>query len=291
MTFAQLRYFCSVARNKSVSKASEEMFVTQPAVSTAIRELEKEFKTVLFYRHKNTLMLTREGELFYERANFILNYCGEMENDVFSMSMKRTPLRVGIPPMLSTVYFPSLLERFHKMHPEIPVILYEYGSIRASHMVQNDELDISLINMGIYDIDKFNIKILSRDRIMYYVSTQHHYAEKGIINLEELENEDLIFLNGDSVQNQQLRSRFSMINIQPRIILSSSQLYVICRFLDRNDCGCFLFESMKNVMKNYKGIELEPSFEFNVGFVWKKDKYLTNQMKVFLDYICTTTKN
>ena len=75
MTLNQLRYFCMASRCHSITKAAEELYVTQPTVSVAIRDLEIEFGVSLFSRKGNQLILTREGEEFYQKANYILQYC------------------------------------------------------------------------------------------------------------------------------------------------------------------------------------------------------------------------
>lgn len=62
MTLNQLRYFCTASRCHSITKAAEELYVTQPTVSVAIRDLEIEFGISLFYRKGNQLILTQEGE-------------------------------------------------------------------------------------------------------------------------------------------------------------------------------------------------------------------------------------
>ena len=66
MTLNQLRYFCMASRCHSITKAAEELYVTQPTVSVAIRDLEIEFGVSLFSRKGNQLILTREGEEFYQ---------------------------------------------------------------------------------------------------------------------------------------------------------------------------------------------------------------------------------
>ena len=80
MTLNQLRYFCTASRCHSITKAAEELYVTQPTVSTAIRDLEIELGISLFYRKGNQLILTGEGETLYEKANYILQYCTELQS-------------------------------------------------------------------------------------------------------------------------------------------------------------------------------------------------------------------
>ena len=72
MTLNQLRYFCTASRCHSITKAAEELYVTQPTISMAIRDLEVEFGISLFHRKGNQLILTEEGEMLYEKATYIV---------------------------------------------------------------------------------------------------------------------------------------------------------------------------------------------------------------------------
>ena len=72
MTLNQLRYFCTAAQYHSITQAAKSLFVTQPTISIAIRELEKEFSISLFHTTKNRLELTADGEYFYQKAYHIL---------------------------------------------------------------------------------------------------------------------------------------------------------------------------------------------------------------------------
>ena len=68
MKIIQLEYFSAVCRYHSITQAAQKLYVTQPAISNAIRELEKEFSISLFSRTKNHMVLTKEGEEFYQKA-------------------------------------------------------------------------------------------------------------------------------------------------------------------------------------------------------------------------------
>lgn len=89
--------------------------------------------------------------------------------------------------MLSTVFFPELLEAFQAEHPEIPVVLEEYGSVRACSLVQDDTLDFALVNMEQYNIDKFNNIILADDQIVFCVSKDHPLAQKESVTTQEVQ--------------------------------------------------------------------------------------------------------
>lgn len=284
MTLNQLRYFCTASRCHSITRAAEELYVTQPTVSVAIRDLEVEFGVSLFYRKGNQLVLTVEGETLYEKATYILQYCNELQADCSSLARVKPPLRIGIPPMLSTVFFPELLIAFQEEYPEVPVILEEYGSVRACNLVHNDTLDLALVNMEQYNIDKFNNILLANDQIVFCVNDSHRLAKKEVVTTSEMAKEWLIFFNGDSVQNQLLKQRFELEGYTPNIIMRGSQIYTTLQFLKMNKYGCFLYSSMTDKFSNIVGIPLNPPIQVTIGMIWKKGKYIRNDMQTFLNF-------
>ena len=286
MTLNQLRYFCTASRCHSITKAAEELYVTQPTVSVAIRDLEIEFGISLFYRKGNQLVLTQEGEAFYEKATYILQYCNELQADYSSMSRVKPPLRIGIPPMLSTVFFPELLTAFHQDYPEIAVMLEEYGSVRACDLVQNDTLDLALVNMEQYNIDKFHNVVLANDQVVFCVNKDHRLADKEIVTTKEMSKELLIFFNADSVQNQLLKTRFEMDGYIPNIVMRSSQIYTTLQFIKTGKYSCFLYSSMldKFTDSEITGIPLNPPIHIKIGMIWKKGKYISGDMQTFLNF-------
>ena len=286
MTLNQLRYFCTASLCHSITKAAEELYVTQPTVSVAIRDLEIEFGISLFYRKGNQLILTQEGESFYEKATYILQYCNELQADYSSMSRVKPPLRIGIPPMLSTVFFPELLTAFHQDHPEIAVMLEEYGSVRACDLVQNDTLDLALVNMEQYNIDKFHNVVLANDQVVFCVNKDHRLADKEIVTTKEMSKELLIFFNADSVQNQLLKTRFEMDGYIPNIVMRSSQIYTTLQFIKTGKYSCFLYSSMldKFTDSEITGIPLNPPIHIKIGMIWKKGKYISGDMQTFLNF-------
>ena len=286
MTLNQLRYFCTASRCHSITKAAEELYVTQPTVSVAIRDLEIEFGISLFYRKGNQLILTQEGEELYEKATYILQYCNELQADYSSMARVKPPLRIGIPPMLSTVFFPELLIAFHQEYPNIAVVLEEYGSVRACNLVQNDTLDLALVNMEQYNIDKFHNAVLANDQIVFCVSNDHPLADKEVVTIKEMSKESLIFFNADSVQNQLLKTRFEMDGYIPNIVMRSSQIYTTLQFIKTGKYSCFLYSSMldKFTDSEITGIPLNPPIHIKIGMIWKKGKYISGDMQTFLNF-------
>ena len=284
MKIVQLEYFCAVSRYHSITQAAQKLYVTQPAISNAIKELEKEFSIQLFTRNKNHLSLTREGEIFYQKANALLQTIHQTSSELLDLGQQTVPIRIGIPPLLSTVFFPDMLVRFHKKYPDIPVELYEYGSIRAAELVQDETLDLALVNMNFYGLDKLNsFKILS-DRIVFCVSRDHPLAEEKEVTMDMLQEESVILYNTDSVQNRTLNTLFDQLEKKPNVILRASQLYTIRNFVQQNLGGAFLYASLLRNMPELIGLPIVPPIEQEIGLIWKKGKYVNSSVEKFLSF-------
>lgn len=285
MKISQLEYFCAVCRYHSITQAAQKLYVTQPAISAAIRELEKEFSVSLFTRSKNQLILTKEGEHFYQRASALLEQIQQASSEFYDLGRKVVPIRVGIPPLLSTIFFPDSLIAFQKKYPDIPVTLYEYGSIRAAQLVLEDVLDLALVNMNFYTIDKLESCQLLSDQVVFCVSPTHPLAAEKEVTLEMLKDQPLILYNTDSVQNATLNSRFEGCGIKPNIILQASQLYTLKSFVANNLGGAFLYSSLLKNMSGLIGIPVVPEIRQEIGLVWQKGRYITGNTERFITFM------
>lgn len=284
MTLNQLRYFTCAARYHSITRAAQEMFVTQPAVSIAIRELEKEFSVTLFSNTRGRISLTEEGEAFYHRAAEILDACDDLRADYQNRNAVKSKVAIGIPPMLSTVFFPELLESFHAQHPDVWLTLKEYGSVRARAMVMDELLDIGIVNMEDPDTDKFHSHILTQDELVFCVCKNHPFAKLAQIDMAQLDRQDLLLFHQDSVQNKILTQRFEQLRIQPRVILYSSQLTTMLKFLRRGNCGCFLFKSMLPETPELVHVPLTAPIPVRSGIIWKQGRHLNKGTQEFVDF-------
>ena len=94
MTLNQLRYFCTASRCHSITKAAEELYVTQPLCPWPSVTWKLNSASA-FYRKGNRLILTEEGEELYNKATYILQYCTELQADYSSMARVKPPLRIG----------------------------------------------------------------------------------------------------------------------------------------------------------------------------------------------------
>ncbi len=284
MKLVQLEYFCAVCRYHSITRAAEELFVTQPTISVAIRELEKELKLRLFHHEKNRISLTQEGEAFYKRAEAVLRETRTMVAEFSSLGEKEIPIRIGIPPLISTIFFPVLSNCFHQ-ETGISVQHLEYGSVKACNLVQEEKLDLALVNMDFYNIDHFNSHVLMEDSYVYCVGRSHRYVGEKEVTFDMLRDEKIILYNTDSVQNETVRSRYISMGITPDVLVYTSQLYTILNFLRGGDCGAFLYSSLAVNPRDFVQLPIRPEISSKFGIVWKKGIFIPERTMKFIDFI------
>ena len=273
MKLTQLEYFCVAARYHNITKAAKELFVTQPSISNAIKALEEEFGVNLFFRNNNKLTLTPEGEIFYKSAEELLAHADSVESEFHELRKKVTPIRIGIPPMLGTIYLPELYLSLNESFPNVDLRLFEFGSIKACNLVLEEKLDIAIVNAEQPSIDKCNSRIIDTEDLLFCVAPDHPLAGQKTLLLTMLADEPLILFNTDSVQVMTLTRQFKAVGVNPHIILNTSQITTLINMVKSGHMGTFLYRSIVEKHPDIVGIPVMPSIEQRIGVIWKKGKY------------------
>lgn len=282
MTLNQLEYFCAVCRYRSITRAADELYVSQPTISVAIRGLEKEFNLQLFIHGKNRIALTDDGERFYEKAQALLDQRQELYTEFSALGHSQRPIKLGIPPLISTFFFPRMIDAFHEQS-DTPVQLFEYGSVWACNLVDSRELDLAMVNLDYYDIEKFNYFVMMTDYTIYCVSKTHRFADEPEITIDMLRDEPIILYNTDSVMNMIVNARFHALGMAPRVLMHSSQLYTILNFVRGGNCGAFLYSTLAVNPRDFVQIPVKPEITTRFGIVWRRGPVNKN-VQEFLDF-------
>ena len=285
MKLTQLEYFCVAARYHNITKAAKELFVTQPSISNAIKSLEEEFGVNLFFRNNNKLTLTPEGELFYKSAEELLAHADSVASEFHELRKKITPIRIGIPPMLGTIYLPELYLSLKETFPEVDFRLFEFGSIKACDLVLEEKLDVAIVNAEQPSIDKCNSRIIDTEDLLFCVAPDHPLAGQKTLLLTMLADEPLILFNTDSVQVMTLTRQFKAVGVNPHIILNTSQITTLINMVKSGHMGTFLYRSIVEKHPDIVGIPVLPYIEQRIGVIWKKGKYQNTTTEKVIKFI------
>ena len=146
----RLKVFLTVAKHLSFTKASQELYISQPAISKHIQELESDFKTRLFERKGNSILLTISGELLVKHAEEIVDQYQQLEYAMHQLHGDFVgELKLGASTTIAQYVLPPILARFTEVHPKVKVSLISGNSREIEEAVEAHRIDLGLIE-GIY---------------------------------------------------------------------------------------------------------------------------------------------
>ena len=282
MTLTQLSDFCAVCRAHSITRAAEALYVSQPTVSTALRDLEKEFHCRLFIHGRNRISLTDEGADFYEEALRILKETEKLKTR-FDRREAEKPLRIGIPPILSTVCIPELTDRFEE-ETGGSVQLFEYGSIRAGELVEKEELDVALGNLDMYNLDTYNYFQIMEDSYVFCLSRNHPLVKAGAVDVDSLSRRPILLFNTDSMSTETVISYFRSRHVELPVKMYCSQLITLLQALEGGTCSAILYRSIPVDEEKFVKIPL-PGITCKVGILWKKGVFIQENLQQFIHFV------
>lgn len=284
MKLHQLQYYCAACRNGNITKAANELHVTQPSISMAIRELENEFGVMLLQRNNKGFSVTQEGKYFYERAMSLLEQADELNQMMCDMGNQRKRINLGIPPMIGTFLFPKMYKEFKKYYPEIMLNSREGGSRHLIEMLDDSVLDFAIVPINQLAEDSYNILRLTETETVFCVSRNHPLAGRTKVSMEQIKDEPLIMFNDGFYQNQVIKERFEREGFRPRILHYSSQFYTIKEFISDEITAGFMFRDIAETVPEIRGISLENPIYIQIGLVWKRNQHMFHDATRFLDF-------
>ena len=192
MEIRHLKLIKAIVEEGSITKAIDQLHLTQSALSHQLKEAEYQLGTAIFLRTNKKLVLTKAGEKIYELANEILNKLAEAETQIKQMVFgEHGEIRISTECFSSYHWLPSVLKQFHLLYPNVELkIVAEATHIPLQKLLENT-IDIAIVSDQIKDS---NIKYqeLFQDEVVMVVSENHAWADKKYVVAEDFINEHFI---------------------------------------------------------------------------------------------------
>lgn len=198
-----LRYFLTVAREQSITKASEVLHITQPTLSRQLAQMEEEIGVKLFDRGTRKITLTNEGLLLRRRAEEILQLVDKTEKELIVHEEQiEGKITIGCGEIASVQLLPKLFESFHEKYPRVTFDLY---TATADHV--KDQMDRGLVDIGLLlepiDIEKYDfIRLNMKERWVVLMRPDSPLAEKKSISPKDLSALPLVLPRRLRVQSE-----------------------------------------------------------------------------------------
>ncbi|BAY78772.1 LysR family transcriptional regulator [Nostoc linckia NIES-25] len=223
MELRHLKYFVTVAEELNFSRAAVRLYISQPALSRQIKNLEDELGVVLFLRQPDGLILTEAGKFFLEQAKDILN-----RSDMAVQTLKAhysnidEPLVVGYIPTILQTFLGQTLHRFGHSHPEVAVHLQEMPPAEQVRALRDGTIDIAFMGNPPDELDEeFTVKCVKKVLIAALLPDTHPLAHESSINLAQLASEKFIGMSEEKFpgRNDRIRDTCRCAGFMPNLRL------------------------------------------------------------------------
>jgi len=205
--------FLSVAENLSFSKAAEELFISQPAVTKHIRELENKLDIALFERKGNKIYLTEAGKITYDFFTRIKQQYRELEFELGRLSDAFIgSLRIGCSSTISQYYIPKVLAAFYKRYPKIELFVFNGNSFEMEQKLLVNEIDLALVEN---ESSRSDIRYIDfgNDEIVAVTGAQSVYAKHKSISIGDLSQVPVVLREKGSGTLEVIQKVFARQNI------------------------------------------------------------------------------
>ncbi len=218
MNIRHLNIFVTVCESGSMTAAAQKLFISQPAVSIAVREFEDEYGVQLFSRSSKKLCLTEFGEEVYSYAKRILSLVDDM-NLIITERKTHSTLRIGSGIAFGKLYLPYILKKY-KQQQNCSICITVDSSEVLEPLLANGELDLCIME-GTSHSPELQHEELSRSPIVAICHHSHRFAREPFVTAEMLASENLLLRERRSPTREMVDAFFSNHNLTVRPIFES----------------------------------------------------------------------
>ena len=280
------RVFYVVAKNKHMTKASEELHISQPAISQSIKKLEEQLGGILFLRSNKGMQLTEEGKMFYEYVKGALTLINNAENEFTSFkNLSKGEIKIGCSTTLTKLILIDVLKKFHKEYPNININI---TNDLTSNLIKN--LKIGKLDFVIFNESNVKENSLYLEKIKElkqgFIYNPDFYKD-DVTNFEDLNNLPLILQKGESNSRKLLDYIALKNNVKliPKMEVVSQEL--ITEFTNIGlGVGFAIIDLAKRNYKNLKELKINKKIpNINIYLATNNSLSLTFASKKFIEFL------
>lgn len=279
------KVFYVVAKNKHMTRASEELHISQPAISQSIKKLEDQLGGTLFLRSNKGMELTEEGKMFYEYVKGALELIGNAENEFTSFKdLSKGEIKVGCSTTLTKLILMDALENFHKDYPNININIVNGLTSNLINDLKLGKLDFVIFNES--NVKENNLYLEKIQELKQGFVYNPDYYTDNVKTFSDLNKLPLILQNGES-NSRKLLDYIALqehVKLIPRMEVVSQEL--ISEFVNIGlGVGFVIIDLANRNFKNLKELEINKAVpNINVYLALNKSVLLTFASKKFLEY-------
>lgn len=285
MNLKQLRYFHEVARLQSFSKAADTLHIAQPAISMSIQKLERELDLRLFHRNDRKIRLTDEGQRLFKHAGIILKNLEDAELEMRELKgLAQGSVRIGIPSMLGSYYFPPILMAFKHRHPELNLEVIEGGTWQLQQMVERGELDLGVI-VSEFVPDTLHTELFLREQMMVTLGKDHPFAVQQSVTYEDFFSEELVMFKEGYFHRKIVDRIAANIGAMPHIGFETNLIPLIKSIVKQGFGISTLLSMVIEDDDDLIALPFNQPVWLDLSIAWNKDRYLSQANQAFVRFM------
>jgi DNA-binding transcriptional LysR family regulator len=287
MELRHLRYFVAVAEEQNVSRAASRLYVSQPALSRQIKDLENELGFQLLERSAKSVRLTEAGRVFLSEAKAVLQRAEDAVKAARSIALGGTgELHLGYAPSLSARILPPILRAFQAELPKVHVKLHDFSTAEMLAGLREGHLQLAfMVRLTPAQLRGLHFEVLARDPLFVAVAPKHALAERRTVSLAEIATEPLLTYSRKEYPDahENLMAMFGGLKLKPRIVEEHDSVSSLIAGIEAGNGIAIAPESLTcTAGPRLKLIPLSPAPEpLTIGLAWTKQG-LTSAAERFL---------
>ena len=280
------RVFYVVAKNKHVTKASQELHISQPAISQSIKKLEEQLGGTLFLRSNKGMELTEEGKMFYEYIKGALELINNAENEFTSFKdLSKGEIKIGCSTTLTKLILIDSIKKFHSAYPNINISIINDLTRNLINDLKLGKLDFVIFNES--NIKENNLHLEKIKELKQGFVYNPEFFNDEINNFEELNSFPLKLQKEDS-NSRKLLDYIALQNgvkLIPKMEVVSQEL--ITEFVNMGlGVGFVIIDLATRNYKNLKELNINKKIpNINIYLATNKSISLTFASKMFIKYL------
>lgn len=280
------KVFYVVAKHKHMTKASEELHISQPAISQSIKKLEDQLGGILFLRSNKGMELTEEGKMFYEYVKGALELINNAENEFTSFKdLSKGEVKIGCSTTLTKLVLINALKDFHLDYPNININITNDLTSNLINDLKLGKLDFVIFNES--NIKETNLNLENIKELKQGFIYNPELYDDNINNFEDLNNVPLILQKEESNSRKLLDYIALQNNVKliPKMEVVSQEL--ITEFTNIGlGIGFAIIDLAKINFKNLKELNINKKIpNINIYLATNKSVSLTFASKMFIKYL------
>ena len=277
----ELKYFVTVAKLGTLTKAADSLFVSQPALTKTIKKLESNIGAPLFHREKNQLLITDIGQELLDKAQLLLNdyedlwiYIDDVKN------VEKGRISIGLPPCTIPLLFHNTFLQYKSEHPHVSMHFTDNGREEVVKGLLSGDLDLGFM---VQDSPSAGIEegpLFTSDMVAV-VRELHPLAKYPSIKIENLKSEPLCILQENYLMAQQIMFKCHQAGFTPHISCSNSNCDFLIKLAQSEDQVAIVPRAIF-LEKPYEGMKAVPftdGWPWILCMGWKKDNYISYATK------------